>query len=75
MVVLKTEQIMKDPQRITKILPLLNLYEWKNANFSSHAEDWNTFKKTIIQVLSRSVHSTQKERDNTSIHWSIWLNG
>ena len=42
---LNYEQIKKDPQRITNIKPFIKKYDWKNINFPSHKENWNTFEK------------------------------
>ena len=35
-VVLNYEQIKKDPQRISKIKPFIDKYNWKEISFSSH---------------------------------------
>ena len=44
-VALNYQNIKKDPQRILKIKPFINAYNWKDINFPSHKEDWNTFEK------------------------------
>ena len=38
-VVLNHENIVKDPQRISKIKPFINKHNWKEIN-SSHKNDW-----------------------------------
>ena len=43
-VALNHEQIKKDPQRITKIKPFIDQYNWKEINFSSHKKDWENFE-------------------------------
>ena len=40
-VALNHEQIKKDPQRITKIKPFIDQYNWKRINFPSHKNEWN----------------------------------
>ena len=44
-VALNYQNIKKDPQRISKIKAFINKYGWKDINFPSHKEDWNTFEK------------------------------
>ena len=38
-VALNYQNIKKDPQRISKIKPFINQYDWKGINFPSHKED------------------------------------
>ena len=42
---LNYQQIENKPKRISKIKRFINKYDWKNINFPSHKEDWNTFDK------------------------------
>ena len=55
MVALNHEQIKKNPQRIIKICPFINQFEWKYIDFSSNSKDWKKFetnKKSIaLDVL------------------------
>ena len=44
-VVLNHEEIKKDPQRITKIKPFINKYNWEGINFPSVKDDWKKFDK------------------------------
>ena len=39
------EKIDNHPERISKIKPFINMYDWKDINFPSHKKDWNTFEK------------------------------
>ena len=43
-VALSYQNIKKDPQRISKIKPFINQYDWKGINFPSHKEDWKKFE-------------------------------
>ena len=43
-VALNYEQIKKDPQRISKIKPFIDQYNWKEIYFPSHIEDWKKFE-------------------------------
>ena len=44
-VALNHEKIGKDPQKILKIKPCINKYNWKNVEFPSHLKDWKKFEK------------------------------
>ena len=49
-VALNHKDIVKDPQRISKIMPFTDQYNWKEINFLSHKKDWKKFEsnnKTI----------------------------
>ena len=39
-VALNYEKIKKDPQRISKIKPFIDQYNWKEIDFPLHGEDW-----------------------------------
>ena len=43
-VALNHEQIKKDPQRIIKMKPFINQYNWKGIDFPSHKKDWSLKK-------------------------------
>ena len=43
-VALDYEQIKKDPQRISKIKPFIDQYNWKEIDFPSHRKDWKKFE-------------------------------
>ena len=49
------KNIVKDPQRISKIMPFIDQYNWEEINFLSHKKDWKKFEsnnKTIpLSVL------------------------
>ena len=43
-ITLNYQSIKKDSQRISKIKPFINQYDWKKINFPSHKEDWKRFE-------------------------------
>ena len=43
-VALNYEKIRKDPQRISKIKPFIDQYNWKEIDFPSHIEDWKNIE-------------------------------
>ena len=44
-VALNHEKIGKNPQRITKIRPFIDTYNWKDIKFRSHSNDWKKFEQ------------------------------
>ena len=34
-----------------KIKPFINMYNWKDINFPTHEEDWNTFEKSNKSIV------------------------
>ena len=43
-VALNYQNINKDPQRMSKIKPFIDQYNWKEKSFSSHGKDWKNFE-------------------------------
>ena len=59
------EQIKKDPQRISKIKPFIDQYNWKEINFPSHRKDWKKFEsnnKSIALNILYVLHNTEQIR-------------
>ena len=50
-VVLDDKNIVKDPQRISKIKPFISKYYWKERNFSSHKKYWKNLNQVINQLF------------------------
>ena len=46
-VALNYEEIKKGPQRITRIKPFINKYNWEAINFASQKNDWRRFGKKM----------------------------
>ena len=64
-VALNHEQIKKDPQRITKIKPFTDQYNWKDIDFPSHKKDWNEFEKNNKAIALNILyvpHNTEEIR-------------
>ena len=47
---LNHEEIKKDTQRITKIKPFANKYNWKGINFPSEKHDWKKIEKNNVTI-------------------------
>ena len=62
---LNHQYIKKDLQRISKIMPFIDQYNWKEISFALHKGDWNNFEKNnksiTLNVLFVS-HNTKQIR-------------
>ena len=47
---LNLNRINKDPQRISKIKPFINNYNWKDIHFPSTSKDWKKFESNLNEV-------------------------
>ena len=64
-VALNYEQIKDHPERISKIKPFIDQYDWKEIDFSSHGKDWKKFEsnnKSIALNILYVPHNTEKIR-------------
>ena len=59
-VVLNHKEIIKDPQRITKIKPFINKYTYEEINFSSEKDDWKKIGEKNV-TIALNVLSAKKE--------------
>ena len=52
---LSYEKIKKDPRRISKIEPFIDLYSWKEIDFPPQGKDWKKFesktKSIVLNIL------------------------
>ena len=62
-VALNHQNIGKNPQRISKIKPFIDHYEWKNINFPATLKNWKNFerdnKAIALNILFISYNSKQ----------------
>ena len=42
---LNYQSIEKDPQRISKLKPYINMYNWEGINFPAGSNEWQKFEK------------------------------
>ena len=64
-VALNHEKIGKNPQRITKIKPFIDTYNWKDIKFPSHSNDWKKFEqnnRTIALNILYVPYNTKQIR-------------
>ena len=62
---LDCQRIKKYPQRISKLKPYINQYNWKDIKFPSDEEDWKKFEqnnKEIALNLLFAQHNNKKNR-------------
>ena len=62
---IKSSKHWKNPQRISKIKPFIDQYNWKEIDFPSHSKDWKKFEqnnKTIALNILFVPHNTEKIR-------------
>ena len=62
---LNHQNIEKNLQRISKIKPFIDQYNWKEIDFPSHSKDWKKFEqnnKTIALNIIFVQHNTKKIR-------------
>ena len=63
-VALNYEQIKNNPERISKIKPFIDKYNWEEIDFSSHSRDWKKFEsnKSIALNILYVPHNTKEIR-------------
>ena len=44
------QKIKKDPQKISKLKPYINQYNWKDIKFLSDKEDWKKFEQNNREI-------------------------
>ena len=87
---LNYQAIKKDPQRISKLKPYINKYNWKEIEFPAGPKEWVKFEKynkTIalnilyilhntktISVVYRSEHNNKCKKQVVSLMISIGRN-
>ena len=64
-VALNHEQIKDHPERISKIKPFIDQYNWKEIDFPSHGKDWKKIEshnQSIALNILCVPHNTEKIR-------------
>ena len=62
----------KDPQRITKIKPFINKYNWEGINFPSQKHDWKKFEKNNVTIALNVLYAI-KEKNIFSLCFKTYL--
>ena len=64
-VAINYEQMKDHPERISKIKPFIDQYNWKDIDFPSHSKDWKKFKsnkKSITLNILYVLHNIEKNK-------------
>ena len=40
----------KDPERVTKLKPFINKYNWEGINFAPEKDDWRKLQKNNVTI-------------------------
>ena len=78
---LNLDKIKKDPQRISKIKPFIDQYNWKDINFPSTSNDWKIFElnnEIALNILyvshnTRKIHVAYKSMHNLTCDKQVIL--
>ena len=60
-VALNHEEIAKHSQRISKIKPFINKYNWKEKNFPSEKDDWKKIEKNNVTFALNVLYAKKKK--------------
>ena len=63
-VALNHKSIVKDPQRISKIKPFINKYNWKEINFPSHKSNWKKFERNNNTIALNIIYMQRNIEDS-----------
>ena len=71
-------KLKKDPQRISKIKPFIDQYNWKDIDFPSTSKDWRKFElnnKNILYVPhnTRKIQLAYKSKQNLTCDKQVIL--
>ena len=66
-VALNYEELKKDPQRITKIKPFKNKYNWKGINFPSEKDDWKKSEKINVTIVLNVLYAKKEKMYPTHV--------
>ena len=73
-VALNLEQIKNHPERISKIKPVINQYNWKEIDFPSHKKDWKKFElnnKSIALNILYVPYNTEEIRQGYKSKYNL----
>ena len=51
----------KDPQRITKVKPIINKYNWEEINFPSEKDDSKKFEKNYVTIAVNILYAVKEK--------------
>ena len=51
------QEIKKGPQRIIKIKPFINTYNWEEVNYPSERDDWKKIEKNNVKIALNVLYA------------------
>ena len=60
-VALTPEEMNRNPQRISKIKPFINKYNWNGIKYPLKINDWKMFEKNDLTITLNILHIKEKE--------------
>ena len=60
-VALNYEEIKKDPQRITKIKPFINKYNWEGINYPSGKDNCKKFENNNVTIALNVLYAKKEK--------------
>ena len=60
-VTLNYEKIKIDPQRIKKVKPFINKYNWERIHFSSEKDDWKKLEKNNVTIAFNVLYAKKEK--------------
>ena len=55
------EEIAKHSERITKVRPFINGYNWKERNFPLGKDDWKTFERNNAAIAFNVLYAKKEK--------------
>ena len=71
---LKFQNIEKDPQRISKLKPYINKYNWKGIDFPTVSKNWAKFEKNNETIALNVLYIPHKTKTISVVYKSKYNN-
>ena len=65
------QRIKKDPQKISKLKPYINQYNWKDIKFPSDKEDWKKFEQNNKEIALNILFVPHNKKEIGPIYQNI----
>ena len=52
----------KKTQRITKLIPFINKYNWEGINYPSGKDDWKKFEKDSVTIAINALYAKGEKK-------------
>ena len=79
-VTLNYQNIKNNPEKISKIKPFIDLYNWKEVDFPSEQKDWKKYELNNKSIALKDTYSEKASSDKTpplrkSTNTGVWAVG